>query len=95
MGMLLAKPRLQVATPDAAVEAAIRGLSFAYLLDYHVARAVEASELSIVLSEFEVEAIPVHLMHVSRGQLPIKLRRFIDYAVPRFRESLAALSRYP
>jgi DNA-binding transcriptional LysR family regulator len=85
------KPRLQVATPDAAAQAAIRGVGFAYLFDYHVADAVKAGELDIVLQAFEVETIPVNLVHVPRGQMPIKLRRFIDFAVPRLRESLSAL----
>jgi DNA-binding transcriptional LysR family regulator len=85
------RPRLQVATPDAAAQAAIRGLGFAYLFEYHVADALKAGALSIVLREYEVETIPVHLVHVSRGQMPLKLRRFIDFAVPRLRESLAGL----
>jgi DNA-binding transcriptional LysR family regulator len=83
------KPRLQVATPDAAAEAAVEGLGFAYLLEYHVAEAVRSGKLSIVLREFEVETIPIHLLHVSRGQMPVKLRRFIDFAVPRLRKALA------
>jgi DNA-binding transcriptional LysR family regulator len=59
------KPRLQTATPDATVAAAVRGLGFAYLLDYHVAEAVQAGKLRIVLEEYEIETTPVHLVHVS------------------------------
>jgi DNA-binding transcriptional LysR family regulator len=83
------KPRLQVATPDAAAEAAVRGLGFVYLLDYHVAEAVKAGKLSVVLQQFEMERIPVNLLHVTRGQMPLKLRRFIDFAVPRLRRALS------
>jgi DNA-binding transcriptional LysR family regulator len=85
------RPRLQVATPDSAAQSAIRGLGFAYLFEYHVAQALEAKALQIVLEAFEVETIPVHLLHVSRAQMPIKLRRFIDFAAPRLRESLSKL----
>jgi DNA-binding transcriptional LysR family regulator len=87
------KPRLQVATPDAAVEAAVRGLGFAYLLDYHVADAVKEGKLTIVLEQYEVETLPIHLLHVARGQMPLKLRRFIDFAVPRLRTSLAGFGQ--
>jgi DNA-binding transcriptional LysR family regulator len=87
------KPRLQVATPDAAVEAAVRGLGFVYLLDYHVDEAVRTGKLSVVLDQYEVETLPIHLLHVARGQMPLKLRRFIDFAVPRLRASLAGLGR--
>lgn len=83
------KPRLQTATPDAAVEAAIQGVGFTYLLDYHVAQAIDAGKLRIVLQEFEVEPIPVHIMHVPRSVMPLKLRRFIDFAVPRLRNALS------
>jgi DNA-binding transcriptional LysR family regulator len=89
------KPRLQVATPDAAVDAAIRGVGFTYLLDYHVWDAVQDGRLHVVLQEFELEPIPVHLVHVARGQMPLKLRRFIDFAVPRLRKSLSKFGRFP
>lgn len=85
------KPRLQVATPDAAVEAAVRGLGFVYLLDYHVADAIQSGKLRVVLEEYEVETLPVHMLHVARAQMPLKLRRFIDFAVPRLRQALADL----
>ncbi|SAK89198.1 LysR family transcriptional regulator [Caballeronia hypogeia] len=90
---LAIKPRLRVATPDAAAHAAKRGVGFVYLFEYHVADAVEANELEIVLQDFEVGTIPVHLVHASRAQMPIKLRRFIDFAVPKLRQSLSKLGQ--
>lgn len=82
-------PRLQVTTPDSAVDAAIHGAGFAQLLHYHIADQVEAGKLQIVLPEFEVERVPVQLVHVSRNLMPLKLRRFIDFVAPRLREALA------
>jgi len=32
----------------------------------------------------------VHLMHVSRGQMPLKMRRFLDFAAPRLRRAIEA-----
>lgn len=82
-------PRFQVSTPDSAVEAAVQGVGFTQLLYYHAADAIDQGKLQIVLPEFEVDHVPVHLVHVSRSLMPLKLRRFIDFVAPRLRESLA------
>jgi DNA-binding transcriptional LysR family regulator len=81
-------PRLSVTTPEAGVQAAIRGVGATRLLHYHVAEAVERSALQIVLEKYEPERVPVHLLHASRGQMPLKMRRFLDFAAPRLRETL-------
>ncbi|URV29069.1 LysR substrate-binding domain-containing protein [Burkholderia gladioli] len=86
-------PRLQVSSPDAAVDAAIRGLGFTQLPHYHVAEAVDAGKLEIVLDSFELDPVPIQLVHVSRNMMPLKLRRFLDFATPRFRESLSRFAR--
>ncbi|MEK6290733.1 MAG: LysR substrate-binding domain-containing protein [Paraburkholderia tropica] len=86
-------PRLQVSSPDAAVDAAIRGLGFTQLLHYHVAEAVDAGKLEIVLDSFELDPVPIQLVHVSRNMMPLKLRRFLDFVTPRFRESLSRFAR--
>lgn len=35
---------------------------------------------------------PVHLVHATRGQMPLKMRRFLDFAAPRLRKALGAIS---
>jgi DNA-binding transcriptional LysR family regulator len=85
-------PRLAVTTPDAAAQAAIRGVGVARLLHYQVAEAVRDLALQLVLESYEPEPVPIHLLHVSRGQMPLKLRSFIDFAVPRLRAALATAS---
>jgi DNA-binding transcriptional LysR family regulator len=87
------KPRLSVTTTETAVEAAVRGVGIVRLLHYQVVEAVEAGRLQLVLEGFEPEPAPVHLVHASRGQMPLKLRRFLDVAAPALRERLARLSR--
>jgi hypothetical protein len=47
--------------------------------------------LRIVLSDFEPEPLPVHLLHAGPGALPAKTRFFLDFAVKRLRASLSAL----
>jgi DNA-binding transcriptional LysR family regulator len=80
--------RLTVSTAEAAADAAIRNVGAVRLLHYQVAAAVRAGELQIVLEDFEPEPAPIHLVHAERGQLPLKMRRFIDFVAPRLREAL-------
>jgi DNA-binding transcriptional LysR family regulator len=82
-------PRLEVSAPDSAADACVAGLGPTLLLEHDVAHAVNAGQLRIILSKFEVHPVPVHMIHVSRNIMPLKLRRFIDFAAPRLRESLA------
>lgn len=84
-------PRLSVTTTEAAAEAAIRGAGVTRLLYYQVAQDVSAGTLRLVLEDFEPEPAPIHLIHLARGQMPLKMRHFLDFAAPRLRASIAAL----
>jgi DNA-binding transcriptional LysR family regulator len=88
-------PRLLVSSPDAAADAAIDGVGATLLLEHDLTDAVRAGKLRFILQEFEVDPIPVHLVHLSRDMMPVKLRRFIDFAVPKLREALADFGRIP
>jgi DNA-binding transcriptional LysR family regulator len=56
-----------------------------------VADAVHAKALRIILEDFEPAPMPIHLVHPDRGNMPLKLRRFIDFAAPRLRTALEKL----
>ena len=85
-------PRLSVTTTEAAAEAAIRSVGVTRLLHYQVAEAVEADALRIILGAFEPDPAPVNLIHASRGQMPLKMRRFLDFAAPRLRDALGRIA---
>ena len=87
-------PRLLVSSPDAAVDAAIDTIGATLVLEHDVDAAIKAGKLSSILQEYEVSPIPVHVVHLSRN-MPIKLRRFIDFAIPKLREMLAEFGRIP
>lgn len=87
------KARLTVTTADAAVDAAIMGVGITRLLQYQAAAAVAEGDLKIVLADYEPTPMPIHLVHAARGQMPLKMRRFIDFAAPRLRERLDALNQ--
>lgn len=85
------RPRLSVSTAEAAMQAAIRGVGVTRLLYYQVVEAVEAGLLTIILEAFEPSPAPVHLLHAAHGQMPQKMRRFLDFAAPRLRRGLSEL----
>jgi len=81
-------PRLSVTTAEAAIRAAMRHVGVARVLHYQAAEAIDAGRLQLVLEAFEPDPVPVSLVHVGRGQMPLKMRRFLDFAVPRLRDVL-------
>lgn len=88
-------PRLLVSSPDAAVDAAIDGVGATLVLEHDADAAVQSGKLKYILQAYEVEPIPVHLVHFSRNTMPAKLRHFLDFAAPRLREELAGFGRTP
>jgi DNA-binding transcriptional LysR family regulator len=85
------KSRLSVSTAEAAVWAASRGIGVTRVLHYQCAEGLREGLLRIVLSDFELQPLPVHLLHPARGPLPSKTRVFLEFAAPRLRETLLAL----
>jgi DNA-binding transcriptional LysR family regulator len=81
--------RLNINTADAAIEAAIAGIGVTHVLSYQITRAIELGLLRIVLTDFEPDPMPVHLIHSGQGLVPRKLRSFLDFAAPRLRKILA------
>lgn len=84
-------PRLSVSTAEAAADAAVRNVGLTRLLHYQVVDALEAGALQVVLEEFEPEPAPIHLIHAARGLMPLKMRRFLDFAAPRLRQALCRI----
>ena len=82
------RSRLVVNTAEAAIDAAEAGAGVTRVLSYQVDDAVRAGALTIVLDEFEPPPVPVSLVYTGQRPLPLKLRAFLDFATPRFRQSL-------
>jgi DNA-binding transcriptional LysR family regulator len=81
-------PRLSVNTIDAAIDAGLAGTGLIRAVSYQVADFVRAHRLAIVLEAFEPSPRPVHLIYDRQNRLPLKMRAFIDFVVPRLRERL-------
>ncbi|MCB8838819.1 LysR family transcriptional regulator [Aurantimonas sp. VKM B-3413] len=84
------RPRLSVSTAEAAVSAAAEGVGATRVLHYQCADAIAAGSLEIILAGFEVDPLPVHLLH-GGGTLASKVRVFLDFATGRLKRRLSAL----
>ncbi|WP_371928488.1 LysR family transcriptional regulator [Pseudomonas sp. SLFW] len=84
-------PRLLTGA-NALVDAAVQGVGFARLLHYQAHEAIQAGTLRIVLEEYELPPFPIHILHAPHRHMPLKIRRFLDFASPRLRDALAPLS---
>ena len=84
------RSRFSINTIDAAIDAGLAGVGLTRAVSYQVAEHVRAGRLQIVLQDFEPAVRPVHLVYAQQSRLPLKLRAFIDFAVPRLREQLKA-----
>lgn len=83
------RTRLSVNTAEAAVDAAASGLGLTRVMAYQARQAAGAGLLVPLLEGFELQALPVHLVHLPQNLMPLKLRTFLDFATPRLRERLA------
>jgi DNA-binding transcriptional LysR family regulator len=81
--------RLVVNTAEAAIDAAIAGIGVTRVLSYQIAAAMRAGTLAMALQECEPPPWPVNFVYAGGRLLPLKLRAFLDFAVPRLRARLS------
>jgi DNA-binding transcriptional LysR family regulator len=80
--------RLVVSSVEAAVVAAEEAAGIARLVSYQIEEPMKSGSLVKLLEAFEPPPAPVNLMYAAQRQIPLKLRAFIDFAVPKLRERL-------
>jgi DNA-binding transcriptional LysR family regulator len=84
------RTRLSVNTIDAAIDAGLAGMGIIRAMSYQVAEHVRHRRLTVLLDAFEAPPRPVHLVYDKQSRLPLKLRAFVDFVVPRLRERIAS-----
>jgi len=82
------RPRLVVNSGDLALDAARSGHGLTQVLSYQVAGAVKDKRLRLVLPEFEVPPVPVHVVHVEGKLASTRVRALVDFTVERLRAVL-------
>ncbi|PLM93688.1 LysR family transcriptional regulator, partial [Klebsiella variicola] len=85
-------PVLSVTTPESAADAARLGVGVARLLHYQALDGLRHGELRLLLESVEPAPAPVHLLYTARDLAPLKLRKFIDFAVPALRQALLRIA---
>ena len=78
-------PQLSCSTYEAIVAAAVQGWGLARPLSYQISAALESGALQTILSEYELEPLPVHVVHPEGRRASAKVRAFVDLAVERLR----------
>lgn len=82
------RPRLCVTTADAAIDSALEGHGITRVLSYQVARELKDGQLVRLLRAFEPEPLPIHVVCPANSASGTKVRAFLDYVVPKLRQSL-------
>ena len=79
------RPRMTTTSNDSALAAALGGFGITRLLSYQVAEFLQEGSLKMVLGEFELPDLPVHVVHREGQHASKKARAFIDLVVERLR----------
>lgn len=77
-------PRLQVNDVEGVLNAAREGFGIARVLSYQAAPDLLANTLTRLLSDYEPDPIPVHLVFPSARRMAPRVRAFVDFAVEEF-----------
>lgn len=88
---LLPRSRIKVNTAANCVAAALNGAGVARLFDYQVPEEVSSGALVQILKDYGGESKPINIVYSRQGLLALKVRAFVDWALPRLR---AACSNY-
>jgi DNA-binding transcriptional LysR family regulator len=84
------RSRLLVDAAEAALYAGLAGAGIIRVLSIHVADAIKAGRLAVLLEGFEPPPVPVNMIYLGGGPQPLKVRAFLDFAAPQLKARLAS-----
>ena len=76
---------LRMNTNDAVIELVTRSWGISSLLSYQIAPYLVNGRLKTILSEFELPALPIHVVHQEGRMVSAKVRAFVDFKALRLR----------
>jgi DNA-binding transcriptional LysR family regulator len=82
-----------VSNLESACDAARAGVGIAVVLSYQVAEFVRSGELTPLLRDFQPPPLPVSFVYSPNRFMPVKLRAFLDFALPRLKARLGDLPK--
>lgn len=83
--------QLTVTSFQAAVMAAREGWGLTQVVSYQVAPHLASGALEVVLRDFELPPLPVHVVYPEGRKSSAKVRSFVEFCVEALRRDLAAL----
>src|SRR5215470_1105010 len=87
------RSRLLVSNLESACDAARAGIGITVLFSYIVGEMVKSGELTPLLQDFQPAPRPVSFVYSPNRFMPVKLRAFLDFAIPRLRHRLGDLPK--
>ena len=87
------RSRLIVSNIESACDAARAGIGIAEAFSYYVAEWIKSGELVPLLQDFQPPPVPVSLVYSPHRFMPVKLRAFLDFMLPRLRARLGDLPK--
>lgn len=90
-----AVPARRVLANDAtaACDAAVWGLGIIRLPNFIINDHLKTGALVEILEDYPADPLPVHIIYMKQGLLPLKVRAFIDWMTPRLRRALKSCDR--
>src|SRR5262249_3299034 len=73
---------------EVAAAAAVAGAGISRVLSYLIEDSLKSRSLVTLLDSYEPSQIPVSVIYPGQRPVPLKLRAFLDLAVPRLRKRL-------
>ncbi len=82
-------PRVRMNTNDAVIEMVAGGFGLSRLMSYQVADHLGDGRLRVVLEDYELPPLPIHVVHQQGRLVSAKVRAFVDFMVARLRQDPA------
>jgi DNA-binding transcriptional LysR family regulator len=83
------EPSLNVNLNQAAITACVRGWGLTQVLSYQVAAEVADGKLQVILGEYELPPLPVHVVYPEARKASAKVRGFVTFLADRLRKERA------
>ncbi len=80
--------KLALNSVEGIVIAAVQDAGVAMVYSYQAAHHIADGRLEVILSDYEIDPLPVSFIYPQGELVPQKVRAFIDFAMPRLREHL-------
>jgi DNA-binding transcriptional LysR family regulator len=87
------RTRLVVSNLESACDAARAGIGITMAFSYHVAESIKSGELTPLLQDFQPSPIPISFVYSPNRFMPVKLRAFLDFVLPRLKARLGDLPK--